>query len=361
MIKFFRKIRQQLVNQNRISKYLIYAIGEIILVVIGILIALQINNNNEIRKNRVKETAYLENIKDDLLINKKKIDKLIEARNKRTAIAHKLIGHIEGDPVTDWHAFNEETIQIYIWQRFYQHNYTFQELISSGNLSFIESDSIKNNLFELESQYKQLKAEEDHWRFDSEELVFKPAYNTLDFQLILRDHGGEHDVLSREVFKEFFASRKIKNGYAMATVEFGIMNGMLRKMKKIINELIGLIDRDLGEEAIQETFERNLAKKLTLDSIGIIGTVLETEWKKTIPMDFSDQKKGIWKKEIYLKSGALKFRNGSNWKHQWGGKNFPSGKIIEGSGNDIIIEEAGIYQIKLDWSKNRYSFLKIEK
>jgi hypothetical protein len=50
MIKFFRKIRQQLLIENKFSKYLLYAIGEIVLVVIGILIALSINNWNEKRK-----------------------------------------------------------------------------------------------------------------------------------------------------------------------------------------------------------------------------------------------------------------------------------------------------------------------
>ena len=47
MIKFFRKIRQRLLTENKFSKYLLYAFGEILLVVIGILIALQINNWNE--------------------------------------------------------------------------------------------------------------------------------------------------------------------------------------------------------------------------------------------------------------------------------------------------------------------------
>jgi hypothetical protein len=47
MISFFRKIRQQLLSQNKVSKYLLHALGEIFLVVIGILIALQINNWND--------------------------------------------------------------------------------------------------------------------------------------------------------------------------------------------------------------------------------------------------------------------------------------------------------------------------
>ncbi len=245
MIKFFRKIRQKLLNENKFSKYLIYAIGEIILVVIGILIALQINNSNEIRKSRKKEISYLQNIKEDLNINSGKINSLIERRDKRTEIAHKLIGHIEGEPVLDWHKFNLEIVKIYTWERFYQHNYTFQELISSGNLSYIQNDSIKTLLFDLESTYKQLKAEEDHWRFDSEELVFKPSYNDLDMQLILRDYRGEKGVLNSEVFAELFADRKVKNGYVMATVEFGIMNSHLKKMNQIIEKLLELINEEI--------------------------------------------------------------------------------------------------------------------
>ncbi len=245
MIKFFRVIRRQLLIDRKFTKYLIYAIGEIVLVVIGILIALQINNNNEIRKNRAKEIGCLQNIKEDLMINNKKIDDLIERRIKKTETAKKIISYIEGGPVDDWHTLNEETIQIFAWSRFYQHNYTFQELISSGNLSYITNDSIKTMLFELESTYKQLKAEEDHWRFDSEELIFKTAYNDIDFHLTLRDHWGEKVILSREVFKDFFANKKAKNGYVMAVVEFKMMNSHLRKMTSIIEELMELIDKEI--------------------------------------------------------------------------------------------------------------------
>ena len=67
MIKFFRKIRQNLLIQNKFSKYLLYAIGEIILVVIGILIALSINNSNELKKTRYAEKVYLKEIKSDLI------------------------------------------------------------------------------------------------------------------------------------------------------------------------------------------------------------------------------------------------------------------------------------------------------
>lgn len=66
MLKFFRKIRQQILEENRFTKYLMYAAGEILLVVIGILIALQINNWNESKKTGAEVESLLIALKTDL-------------------------------------------------------------------------------------------------------------------------------------------------------------------------------------------------------------------------------------------------------------------------------------------------------
>jgi hypothetical protein len=65
MITIFRKIRQKLLQQNRVTRYLVYALGEIILVVIGILIALQVNNWNEAKNNEKRFTKILQEISKD--------------------------------------------------------------------------------------------------------------------------------------------------------------------------------------------------------------------------------------------------------------------------------------------------------
>ncbi len=78
MIKFFRKIRHKLLTENKFSKYVLYAIGEILLVVIGILIALQINNRNEWRKDRVKEKIILKDLANNIKINTKTFQDDIE-------------------------------------------------------------------------------------------------------------------------------------------------------------------------------------------------------------------------------------------------------------------------------------------
>lgn len=69
MIKFFRNIRRNMIKENKVTKYLLYAIGEIILVVIGILIALQINNNNEEKQRVKKEYEIMTNLAEDFKSN----------------------------------------------------------------------------------------------------------------------------------------------------------------------------------------------------------------------------------------------------------------------------------------------------
>ncbi|MDX1472079.1 MAG: DUF6090 family protein, partial [Flavobacteriaceae bacterium] len=86
MIKFFRNLRQSMISQNRVSKYLLYAIGEIILVVIGILLALQINNWNQNRIESREEFKALKNLKEDFTNNKKLLEEASkECKNGITA------------------------------------------------------------------------------------------------------------------------------------------------------------------------------------------------------------------------------------------------------------------------------------
>lgn len=78
MITFFRKVRQNLLSEGKTGKYIKYAIGEIVLVVIGILIALQINNWNEIRKQKETEKEFIASVKNDLRQDKVFIQLIIE-------------------------------------------------------------------------------------------------------------------------------------------------------------------------------------------------------------------------------------------------------------------------------------------
>ena len=78
MIKFFRKIRQNLLSEGKTGKYLKYAVGEIMLVVIGILVALYINNWNENQKEEKSEVLILKSLQKDFIENKKIYSDIID-------------------------------------------------------------------------------------------------------------------------------------------------------------------------------------------------------------------------------------------------------------------------------------------
>ncbi len=153
MFKFFRKIRQRLLVENKLSKYLIYAIGEIVLVVIGILIALSINNWNENRKMRIEEYNYLQRIysdleKDSIYISERSIKSKHEVDNYYTFIheaykEQKTKEEFSKLVSLNWYSSDHLSIQ----------NSTFKEMINAGKFDLISNDSLKTDINELYRKY----------------------------------------------------------------------------------------------------------------------------------------------------------------------------------------------------------------
>ena len=155
MIKFFRKIRQNLISENRFSKYIMYAIGEIGLVVIGILLALQINNWNLNRLDRIAEGKLLVNILQDLKKDREVFSLNINNNNYHIAVLDTMLHEISFNPdysISDFLRHN----QLYsFYGAFLPTKGTYLEGLSSGNLSLILSDSLRRNIldyYEVELQ-----------------------------------------------------------------------------------------------------------------------------------------------------------------------------------------------------------------
>ena len=78
MLRFFRQLRQRFLTESRFSKYMLYAVGEIMLVVIGILIALQVNNYSESENTRARELIFLKGLRSDLQLNLNELERCID-------------------------------------------------------------------------------------------------------------------------------------------------------------------------------------------------------------------------------------------------------------------------------------------
>jgi len=159
MIKFFRKIRYNLMEQNKTGKYFKYAIGEIVLVVIGILIALQINTWNETRKNKAKEMKILINLKADLTTTK---NNLINVNEEYLKLVRK------HDGILNFIAFDHNEISESMKDSM---RYTgvpltrivdggINALLNSDKLDLITSDSLTLLLTEYPSYVESFKEQE---------------------------------------------------------------------------------------------------------------------------------------------------------------------------------------------------------
>ena len=158
MIKFFRKIRYDLMEKNKTGKYLKYAFGEIILVVIGILIALQINNWNE-KKNSINQAEkHLEtislNLKDDIL----QAEKLLSETQTSIEYANDFLDQFKTLKPVD------NNIQMYLIYLMFERNIEINEsglkaLLNSNSMSFID-ENLQSKILNYYRYIEQLKSRE---------------------------------------------------------------------------------------------------------------------------------------------------------------------------------------------------------
>ena len=148
MIKFFRRIRQKLLSENRFSAYLLYATGEIVLVVIGILLALQINNWNLYRVDRIAEEKLLRNILQDLQKDKEVFDININNNYFHIAVLDTMLYEVSFDPAYAISDFLRHNMLYSYYGKFIATKGTYLESLSSGRLSLILSDSLRRNILD---------------------------------------------------------------------------------------------------------------------------------------------------------------------------------------------------------------------
>ncbi|WP_296705536.1 hypothetical protein [Algoriphagus sp.] len=149
MITLYRKIRQKLLTQNRITRYLVYALGEIFLVVIGILIALQVNNWNENLKIREKEKLYLDRIEEEALWNIDILDNQINFYQGNASNLDSVASFLSNaTPKNEQLSIPAAPFFISAWRL---RNSAYSELVSSGSLSILSDIKLREILDEAAS------------------------------------------------------------------------------------------------------------------------------------------------------------------------------------------------------------------
>ncbi len=269
MIKFFRRIRFDLMEKNKTGtsadrashealaeaqasakagKYFKYAIGEIILVVIGILIALGINNWNESRKNQNLERIYIQELKTDLIKDSTLISTMLNQSNKQLRAKYLLHKYLVENTDFDFfnnnfnhfpdfvktNNYNVDSLSSYFqiqWNSESQYAFTpitttIDEMKSIGKIGVIKNQELRRSIIETYNSYESYKLNYENKYQKSIEEIYKlvfdeiPALYTMDNSNLI------------EIFKDQRVRNRFEGNFVIG------QNGSLRQLKQVNQKLL---------------------------------------------------------------------------------------------------------------------------
>ena len=244
MLRFFRTLRQRLLTEGRIGKYLLYAIGEILLVVIGILLALQIDDWNERRKVRKLEIKTLKELHSDLTQSYQDIEAdrnfmeacVVSNEVILRAITQKL-------PYTD--SLLPHFSNLYPYQATFSLNQTTYDNIRQTGSNLITNDSLRIDVSDFYRGYVNMYREmEDRFVENHYENSVKPMFlESFVFlqgnQMAPRDYSGFTDNARYEQLLRY----NVRTLQGITRVQSSMLNGIQNILERIDAEIARLSDK----------------------------------------------------------------------------------------------------------------------
>ncbi|MBT8394911.1 MAG: hypothetical protein HKO81_08445 [Flavobacteriaceae bacterium] len=354
MINFFRIIRRQLVKENKFRNYFKYAFGEVVIIMLGIFFALQLQIWNEKRKKEALFKVTLEQLYNTITDDASQFEAMVSLTEQMVNTMDLLLELNDTIP--------EEILPMGLWST----------TLTKLNQHFSETTQILQNLEYNPGNEKQ--------NYLAKQLMGYGVLMTENIDLAFNIDGAINEVfLNNNIFSPAFDYKNPMKGFIGDSTHYSskeisssknlLKDQSFRTLLKTQHTLVSLKVLDLKELQNDAVAMLGLIKryhpevKLLYQDIGIIGTSIngfDDVGAKSTPMTLTDEEKSIWEIEMYLKQGKVKFRCRDSWAINWGGNSFPEGKAID-HGGDITIPEAGNYRVILNLTDNTYEFIELKK
>lgn len=252
MIKIFRNIRRNLLAKGKTTKYLKYAIGEIFLVVIGILIALQINTWNENRKDSIEENAILENLLENLMLAKQQSEALISEEKD----LKKLLIHVLGVESTTIEAENrrisDAMFKNAVWdlQSDLPTINAYDNVKNTNKLSLIKNKDINEKFSDLDFRFNKLtNVLED--RLSVHQIRIDDIFeNDINFIPIVKTNVTEINIANESInnYDEILSDKRTRNLLGMKLDFTQDVLVFRENLDTEMKNLIVLIESELGKK-----------------------------------------------------------------------------------------------------------------
>jgi len=243
MIPFFRKIRKKMADDNRPLKYMRYAIGEIVLVVIGILIALQINTWNSERKERTKEQYYLKSIKTSIDLSQEELNRVTRDAKLIYTSADTLFLLLAHGKFEQLNGFTLDTLlnNSRDYSLISLNDGGIKEILNTGTLNVIQDEKIRIILASWDERFHKIR------KFESETEYLSKSYNEylMDYFDFSRYEIGERSGIIPEKKQHLLTDPKLRN---FLDKIFGVHKEMYEKYneeKKMLDSLSVLVNQHI--------------------------------------------------------------------------------------------------------------------
>lgn len=196
MARFFQKLRQHHLSESKLGKYLLYALGEIVLVVIGILIAVSINDSQQKKVLQKKEQTYLKGLKDEFETSKLKLSELIEV-NKQNYLGVKKILEYKSNSkeLPTEKEFSKLLFRSFSFDiAFNANNALLNEMINSGSLKDISNNRLRTHLTNWQSRMEDISGQEDELGNQREKVLDMFRKNKYSIRTILEQTNPNSEI-----------------------------------------------------------------------------------------------------------------------------------------------------------------------
>lgn len=231
MIRFFRQIRRQLLSENKFTRYLVYAIGEIVLVVIGILIALQINNWNNGRILERSEIKSYQNIKQQLFEDKTELNEVKAFNNKHFKIYEFANNIIVRKDYELQDSLAMCAMRLAWYSDFHSSGNIYETLVNSGDIKLIKNSEISSKLQKLEMTYIFAnKLENNHWEMINGPLAqeMRGIINYATWKPVKPEKLYSVEMQNQFVTSMYFTAAK-DTAYTKALKEIDVLTKLINK------------------------------------------------------------------------------------------------------------------------------------